>query len=118
MAKKSSSRRCRLPRYTGSARTSSIGSAAMVSGESTSASSGTGTDSFSVSVSISDCMRSLPRRDDFRVPQPLDLHRVVRERHRVDLLEQRPDVVLDRLVAGRADDQLPAVDPFPPAPIL
>src|SRR5712691_7438545 len=81
----------------------SIVSAAIVSGVSISASSGTDGASFSVSVIMRE--RSLARHH-FRMTQPLHLHGVVRKGHRVDLLEQRTNVVLDLRVAFRMDDEL------------
>src|SRR5262249_17045623 len=111
-AKKSSTRRWRFPSWTGSARISSIVSGATVSGDSSSASSGTVGASLRVSVIIGR-ESALVARDHFGMTEALHLDGVVRKRHGVDLFEQRPDVVLDRVIAGGTDDELPAVGHLP-----
>ena len=79
---------------------------AVTSGESTSASSGTEGCSLSVSV----IMRASGGRFTCSgSPEPLELDGIVVERHRVGLLEERPDEVLDRRVVRGADDELPAL---------
>src|SRR6188768_1233259 len=104
--KKSSRRRWRLPSWTGSAQSASCDSVDVMSGDSVSASSGTFGCSLRVRVIIG---AQALLRHYLGTANALDLHRVVLERHRVDLLEQRPDVLLDLFVVGGAEDELPAL---------
>src|ERR1051325_5052549 len=59
-----------------------------------------------------------PARLDCGTAEPLHLHRVIRERDRVELLEERPDVVLDPFVVRRLDDELAAVRHFAEIPFF
>src|SRR5437773_424450 len=84
----------------------------MTSGDSTSDSRGTTGCSLRVSVIMPAPVPSFARRD-VRMPEALDLGRIVFERHRIDLLEQRTDVILDGLVVGRTGDELMALRHHP-----
>src|SRR4029450_12350237 len=102
-SKKSSTRCCRLPRCTGSARIASRPSEAITSGERASASRGTDGGSFSLRVIM------VPGPSLARVHvgplEALQLDRVVVEGHRVDLLEERARELLDlRIVCGLGDE--------------
>ena len=46
---------------------------------------------------------------DVRLLKAFDLHWIVVKRHRVDLLEQRPQVLLDLIVEGGLHEELPPV---------
>src|SRR5206468_8704954 len=97
----------------------------VTSGESISASRGTEGSSFNVSVIKvqlsrlnSQFLKRLLRVDPselsvdssarpyLRMAQPFDLHGIVVERDRIDLLKQRAQVVLDVLVTGGMNDEL------------
>src|SRR6185503_4485335 len=41
------------------------------------------------------------------MPEPLELDGIIVERYRVGLLEERPDICLDRRIVLGADDELP-----------
>src|SRR6188474_3169242 len=101
--KKSSRRRWRLPSWTGSAQSASCDSVDVMSGDRVSASSGTFGCSLRVRVII--CAQALLRHY-LGTANALDLHRIVLERHRVDLLEQRADELLDLFVVGGAENEL------------
>src|ERR1051325_8834249 len=107
-SKKSSTRRRRFPRWAGRAGTAPGPRDASASGDRDSASSGT----FGCLLRVRVIMPGRPPLSGagthVGAAETIHLGGVVVERYRIDLLEQRPQVLLDRLVERGAHDELPS----------
>src|SRR5437588_9645201 len=55
---------------------------------------------------------------DRRAGDSLQLHRIIIKRHRIDLLEQRPKIILDLRIVRGMDNELAAIDDFSDVAVL
>src|SRR5437899_7653275 len=108
-SKKSSTRRRGFPRWTGRARIASGARGASTSGARVSASSGTLGCSLRVRVIMIVPVPPSLADVHLRAGEALHLHGIVVEGDRVDLLEERSQVLFDLCIEGGTHDELPAL---------